>query len=160
MTGRAFAFIAMAVCMASPCAAERASSNIGTLTCTLQDGGDASATANGQTRDMSCAFQPTQGKGEERYTGTIRKTGAGQSLSGKLVLVWSVSGTERKDAAPGFLEQTYVGGEGAAPSAAPGALTGERDQTLALLPLTNNGGARVPAAEITVIDLRYAAVRT
>lgn len=159
MLQRIFAVIALGLCAASPCAAEVARANIGTLTCTLQNGGDGSATLKGQTRDMSCAFQPTQGSAEERYVGTIRKTGAGQSLSGKLVLVWSVTGTERKDAAPGFLGQTYVGAESSPRGATPGMLIGERDQSLALLPLTNTDSARLPA-DITVIELEHAAVRT
>lgn len=163
MLKRRIFIIALALSASSPCLAELARSNIGTLTCTLQNGGDGSATPQGQTRDMSCAFQATQGSDQERYIGTIRKAGAGQSLSGKLVLVWSVAGTERKGAAAGFLEQTYTGGEGPAPaSAAPGALIGERDQSLALVPLTNTDSARLPAAapNITVIELKYAAVRT
>jgi len=96
--------------------------DIGVLTCTMAEGGDApaaNATAAASERDIVCSFQLKNG-GDETYVGRVQ--GVSLSGDGKAALLWTVSGAVATQSGPGLLQQTY-----AADPAAP------KDQTPALI---------------------------
>jgi Protein of unknown function (DUF992) len=102
-------------------------SNIGVLTCT-------SGGTEGKAQTMTCGFKPTAG-GEGRYAGTIG--GSAPQPEGKRVLVWSVLAPANAKVSPNRLSQRFSGGtKGDAKS---GALVGEADPSIVLLPETSAG---------------------
>lgn len=85
-------------------------SNLGTLTCTLAEDGETKQMPPSEERAMRCVFKPTESGVEMTYSGTIRKVGAGQELTGKLVMIWVVQGPKDVKLEPSLFAQTYVGG--------------------------------------------------
>jgi len=111
--------------LAGPAAADKV--DIGVLTCTMAEGGDApaaNATAAASERDIVCAFQLKNG-GEETYVGRVQ--GVSLSGDGRAALLWTVTGVAATPTGPGLLQQSY-----AADPAAP------RDQTPALIGEVNS----------------------
>ena len=81
-----------ALILATAVGAQSPRANLGVLTCTLGEQGEAQGTPVGEGRAMRCVFKPTVGGAEEAFSGLIRKVAQGQIPSGKLVMIWVVQG--------------------------------------------------------------------
>lgn len=109
-------------------------STLGTLTCTLAERGETKQMPPSEERAMRCVFKPTESGVEMTYAGTIRKVGAGDELTGKLVMIWVVQGPKDVKLEPGLFAQTYVGGgdPSSAKGAAANSLMGEENKDITL----------------------------
>jgi Protein of unknown function (DUF992) len=114
-------------------------SNVGVLTCT-SDG------TEGKAQTMTCGFKPTAG-GEGRYAGTI--AGNARQPEGKRVLVWSVLASAKTKVSPNMLSQRFS--LDAKKDGKSGALVGEADPSIILLPETNAAEA---GNTITQLELK------
>ena len=88
--------------------ADKADVEIGMLTCTLGEPGEAptsDASSAGQTRDALCTFKPKNGT-EETYAGKVQ--GVSISADQKGALIWVVKSVTGAAVGPGLLEQTYA----------------------------------------------------
>jgi hypothetical protein len=134
-------------------------SNLGTLTCTLAQDGETKQMPPSEERAMRCVFKPTESGVEMTYSGTIRKVGAGQELTGKLVMIWVVQGPKDVKLEPGLFAQTYVGGGD--PSSSKGAagsgLVGEDNRDITLHAETEQGAPNAGRSIITM-ELRVQSV--
>ena len=74
----------IAVWMTPGMVADSPRTNVGVLTCTVA-GGDKAEAGN-----LTCGFSPTGAGAEEKYVGTVVRSGAAQA--GKQVLIWAVLG--------------------------------------------------------------------
>src|SRR5258705_6770744 len=115
------------VLMCASAALAQEHSNVGVLTCTA--GG-----TEAQSQTMTCGFKPTAG-GEGRYAGTIG--GSARQPEGKRVLVWSVLAPANAKVSPNVLSQRFS--QGTKGDGKSGALVGEADPSIVLLPETNAG---------------------
>ncbi len=119
--------IGMLMLMVATAALAQAHSNVGVLTCT-------SGGTEAQVQTMTCGFKPTAG-GEGTYVGTIG--GSARQPEGKRVLVWSVLASANAKVSPNILSQRtsqVTKGDGKS-----GALIGETDPSIILLPETSAG---------------------
>ena len=115
--------------------------NLGTLTCTLAEDGETQKTPPSEERAMRCVLRPTESGVELTYSGTIRKVGAGQELTGKLVMIWVVQGPKDIKLEPGLFAQTYVGSDSrdSAKGAAANSLVGESNRDITMHAETMQG---------------------
>ncbi len=108
---------------------------LGVLTCGLvyieQTPGGVDAGALRQTRDMLCAFRPTNSGPEEIYTGTLESIGLENELSENRAMIWIVKGLRGTVWSPGLLEQIYAADLAANPGHSP-PLSGESDVSIVL----------------------------
>jgi hypothetical protein len=115
--------------------AQPARTEIGLLTCALaqpgevQDGTD--PTPLRQTRQMLCAFRPTNSGAEEIYTGMLQSVSLEKELSERRVIIWVVKGIAATVGSPGLLQQAYAADLAANPGHAP-PLIGETDVSIVL----------------------------
>jgi uncharacterized low-complexity protein len=122
----------LGIMTAAIASAEKASVNLGVLTCTFVK------PAQDTAKKMTCGFKPAGSGAEEKYSGRIRETG--QDLpAGKVVLIWAVLGPADGKIAAGSLSQRYVKTQGAAAQAP--LLVGETNPSIVLQSETNNGAA-------------------
>ena len=119
--------IGMLVVLFASAALAQEHSNMGVLTCT-------SGGTEAQAQTMTCGFKPTAG-GEGRYAGTIG--GGARQAEGKRVLVWSVLAPANAKVSPNILSQRFS--QGTKKDGKSGALVGEKDPSIVLLPETNAG---------------------
>jgi hypothetical protein len=119
--------IGMLMLMVASAALAQAHSNVGVLTCST--GG-----TEGKADTMTCGFKPTAG-GEGRYAGTIG--GNAPQPEGKRVLVWSVLAPANAKVSPDALSQRFS--QSAKGDGKSGALVGEADPSIILLPETSAG---------------------
>lgn len=109
--------------------------DIGVLTCGLthveQTPGGADAAPMRQSRNMLCAFRPTNSGPEETYTGTLESIGLEQELSENRAMIWVVKGPRGTVWSPGLLEQVYAADLAANPGHSP-PLTGESNASIVL----------------------------
>jgi hypothetical protein len=151
------------LCVAAPGLASQAEAqtprgNLGTLTCTLAEDGEKQKMPPSEERAMRCMFKPTESGVELTYSGTIRKVGAGQELTGKLVMIWVVQGPQDVKLEPKLLAQTYVGGDTtASKGAVANSLIGESNKDITLQAETTQGepNARSP---IMTMELKVQSV--
>jgi hypothetical protein len=140
-----FQSLALFICVAAPGLASQAQAqtprgNLGTLTCTLAEDGEKQKMPPSEERAMRCMFKPTESGVELTYSGTIRKVGAGQELTGKLVMIWVVQGPQDAKLEPKLLAQTYVGGDTtASKGAVANSLIGESNKDITLQAETTQG---------------------
>ena len=120
-------FVGMLVLMLASAAFAQERSNVGVLTCT-SDG------TEGKAQTMTCGFKPTGG-GEGRYAATIG--GSAPQPEGKRVLVWSVLAPANAKVSPNALSQRFS--QGTKGDGKSGALIGEEDPSIILLPETRAG---------------------
>ncbi|MFN3622904.1 MAG: DUF992 domain-containing protein [Hyphomicrobium sp.] len=73
-------------------AAAAPQTDVGTLTCTLEDNGKTDTNPDSQSKAMHCSFKPNGTGPEEVYVGEIKKVGTQTELSAKRVLIWAVIG--------------------------------------------------------------------
>jgi hypothetical protein len=102
------AAIAVTMACAWPAVADPAEVEIGALTCTLGELGEAvaaDAASVGQTRDAMCTFKPNGGP-DETYAGKVQ--GVSISADQKGALIWKVKSTSGGAIGPGLLEQKYA----------------------------------------------------
>ena len=126
--------------------------NLGVLTCTLGEQGEAQGPTVGEGRAMRCVFKSTVEGVEQTFSGVIRKVAQGQIPSGKLVMIWVVQGPEGSKQDPAMLEQTYF----AAPESGGAGLVGERNPQIVLhAEAADSGPAGV---SVTVMQLKLLAV--
>jgi hypothetical protein len=115
--------------------AQQARTEVGLLTCDLTQGEDAESGADAaplrETRDLFCAFRPTNGGPEETYTGTLRSVGLEKELSEKRAMIWVVKGTRATMGLPGVLQQFYAADLAANPGHSP-PLIGETNVSIVL----------------------------
>jgi len=119
---------------------------IGVLTCTLAQPGDAPASdtpaVRGQMRDVLCSFQPKKG-GEETYVGRVQ--GVSISPDAKATVMWLVKGPTGAGSDVGFLEQAYATDpKASAEQMAP--MIGEKDASVVLHSMSDKqeGSASAP----------------
>jgi hypothetical protein len=129
---------------------------LGTLTCSLSDGADASQTA--QVRDIVCRFRAGSLGSEEIYAGTMQSLGQAEALFGRGTVMLEVRGAATVVVAPGLLQQAYAADASAAVSAAT-PLIGETNPAIVLQPLTREEGrvaaGRIrPEAAIIMVELK------
>jgi hypothetical protein len=117
-------FVGMLVLMVTSAALAQERSNVGVLTCT-------SGGTEGKAQTMTCGFKSTGG-GEGRYGATIG--GSAPQPEGKRVLVWSVLAPANAKVSPTVLSQRF------SRDGKLGALIGEGDPSIVLLPETGAGG--------------------
>ena len=134
--------IGILVLMVASAALAQEHSNIGVLTCT-------SGGTEAQPQTMTCGFKPTAG-GEGRYAGTIG--GSAPQPEGKRVLVWSVLAPASAKVSPILLSQRFS--QGTRGDGKSGALFGEADPSIVLLPETSAGEE---GNTITQLDLKLLA---
>jgi len=129
-------------------------SNLGTLTCTLAEAGETQKMPPSEERAMRCGFKPTESGVELTYSGTIRQVGAGQALTGKLVMIWVVQGPKDIKLDPGLFAQTYVGGGGdsggAGKGAAANSLVGESNRDITMHAETTQGAPSTGRSVMTM----------
>jgi hypothetical protein len=128
--------------VASGAQAQTPRGNLGTLTCTLAEDGETQKMPPSEERAMRCVFKPTESGVELTYSGTIRKVGSGQELTGKLVMIWVVQGPKDIKLEPGLFAQTYVGGgdaSGMGRGAAANSLVGESNRDITMHAETTQG---------------------
>jgi hypothetical protein len=127
--------------------AQRADVEIGTLTCTLAEAGDApaseAAAAAGQTRDAVCSFRPRTG-GEEIYAGLMQ--GVSLSPDRKGAVIWLVKGAPGVSLSVGLLEQTFAADPKTA-SDTTGPMIGEANADIALHSMADKAEGSASAAE-------------
>jgi hypothetical protein len=129
-----------AATVASQAEAQTPRGNLGTLTCTLAADGEKQKMPPSEERALRCVFKPTQSGVELTYSGTIRKVGAGQELTGKLVMIWVVQGPQDAKLEPSLLAQTYVGGDTTGNKGAiANSLIGESNKDITLQAETTQG---------------------
>jgi hypothetical protein len=145
----------------APAGAESARGEIGVLTCSVVDLGDAppqsqnSASADADTgmRDLQCAFQPALNGPRETYVGTFQSVGDQQQPT----LMWAVVGPLATPYTPGLLEQTYTADATAAPNK-PAPLLGQNNGALALRSMTETSlaasKAAPPTSMIVIVTLK------
>ena len=143
-----------ALILATSAGAQSPRANLGVLTCTLGEQGEAQGTPVGEGRAMRCVFKPTAGGAEQTFSGLIRKVAQGQIPSGKLVMIWVVQGPGGGKNDPAALEQTYFGAsEG---SGAGSTLIGERNAEIVLQAESEDSGPS--GVSVTVMHLKILAV--
>ena len=115
--------------------------NLGTLTCTLAEDGEKQKMPPSEERAMRCMFKPTESGVELTYSGTIRKVGAGQELTGKLVMIWVVQGPQGCQARAKALGPDLRGGgdTSASKGAVANSLIGESNKDITLQAETTQG---------------------
>jgi uncharacterized protein DUF992 len=102
------AAVMVTTCWACSANAEKADVEIGMLTCTLGEPGEAptsDASSAGQMRDAHCTFKPKNGA-EETYAGKVQ--GVSISADQKGALIWVVKSASGAPVEPGLLQQTYA----------------------------------------------------
>ena len=121
--------VAAAVWACSAAIAQTATDEVGVLTCTLAEAGDAPGSdTGGQIRDALCSFQPRKGA-VETYIGKIR--GFSLSPDATTTVIWLVKAPTGTSLDVGFLEQTYATDpKASAEQMAP--LIGEKDASIVL----------------------------
>jgi hypothetical protein len=119
---------------------------IGVLTCTLAQPGDAPASdtpaVRGQMRDVLCSFQPKRGAGET-YVGRVQ--GVSLSPDAKATVMWLVKAPTGAGLDVGFLEQGYATDpKASAEQMAP--MIGEKDASIVLHSMSDKqeGSASAP----------------
>jgi hypothetical protein len=117
--------------------AQEKRASLGVLTCTSGEGGT-----------LTCGFKPSGSGAEEKYVGTIG--GRADTLMGKIVLIWAVSGPADMKVTAGMLAQRFVKGGQSTPVPT---LVGEQNSSIVLQFETNNSSD----AAITHVDLKLAA---
>jgi hypothetical protein len=124
----------------SAVAAEQSQLEIGVLTCSLAEGGDANSTADvtsgPEIRRMVCVFRPANSGPEEVYGGALQIIGQDHDLLGGRAIIWIVKGTPTTMRPPGMLQQTYAADASAAPDHAP-PLIGETNSSIILLAMAD-----------------------
>lgn len=102
------AFVAVTTCWPCSVIAAKADVEIGVLTCTLGEPGEAlpsTASLTGQTRNAFCTFKPKSGA-DETYAGKIQGVSISQNHRG--ALIWVVRHASRTAVEPGLLQQSYT----------------------------------------------------
>ena len=138
--------------------------DIGVLTCGLiyieQSPGGADAGALRQTRDMLCAFRPTNSGPEEIYTGTLESIGLEKELSENRAMIWIVRGLRGTVWSPGLLEQIYAADLAVNPGHSP-PLSGETDVSIVLqtmadpkMPASADKRQQATIAMVVLVTLR------
>jgi hypothetical protein len=126
--------------------AQQVRMDIGVLTCGLTKTDEAQREAGvaplRQTRELLCAFRPSNGGPEEIYTGTLQSVGLEKELSEKRTMIWVVKGPRQPMGSPGVLQQVYAADLAANPSHSP-PLIGETNVWVALQTLADE---QAPAA--------------
>ena len=126
--------------------AQQARMDIGVLTCGLTKSDEAQREAGvaplRQTRELLCAFRPSNGGPEEIYTGTLQSVGLEKELSEKRTMIWIVKGPRQPMGSPGVLQQVYAADLAVNPSHSP-PLIGETNVWVALQTLADE---QAPAA--------------
>ena len=93
----------------------------------------------GSSKNLTCTFNPADGRPAETYYGTIDRFGLDVGVTGPAVMQWAVLAPTSDPYGPGALQGNYVGASAEA-SAAVGAganlLIGGSDQTITLQPLS------------------------
>lgn len=140
--------------------AEDAKAEIGVLTCSVVDLGDAPSQPQGDAaadpgmRDLECAFRPSLNAPVETYIGSFQSVGDKQQPT----LMWAVIGPLATPYTPGLLQQTYTADASAAPNkTAP--LLGQGNSALTLRSMTetsNDAGkpAQPPTSMIIIVTLK------
>lgn len=143
----------MGPALATDAQAQTPRGNLGTLTCTLAEDGEKQKMPPSEERAMRCVFKPTESGVELTYSGTIRQVGAGQELTGKLVMIWVVQGPKDIKLDPGLFAQTYVGGgdsSGVGKGAAANSLVGESNRDITMHAETTQGGPNAGRSIMTM----------
>ena len=125
--------------------AQQARMDIGLLTCSLTKSNEpreAGVAPLRQTRELLCAFRPSNGGPEEVYTGTLQSVGLEKELSEKRTMIWIVKGPREPMGSPGLLQQVYAADLAVNPSHSP-PLIGETNVWVALQTLADE---QAPAA--------------
>ena len=144
--------------IASQAEAQTPRRNLGTLTCTLAETGEKQQTPPSDERAMRCVLKPTESGVELTYSGTIRKVGAGQDLTGKLVMIWVVQGPQDSKLDPGLFAQTYVGGDTTTTKgAAANTLIGESNKDITMQAETTQGSPET-GRSVMMMELKVQSV--
>lgn len=130
--------------LSSPASAQEVRMEIGLLTCSLAESGEAQVEGElapiGQGWDMLCSFRPSRSGPEETYTGTLQSVGEQQQLTARGVMMWVVKGAPAPESSPGLLQQTYSADvAGAAVQAS--MMVGDADRSIVLHSLAEAGAA-------------------
>jgi hypothetical protein len=145
---------AAALALSAGVAAAQSRVEVGTLDCQVAP---SVSFIVGSVRELGCAFLPSRGGRAHRYHGVVRRIGVDIAISAGARLVWAVYAPtqriHRKD-----LVGVY-GGASAGIAAGPGvganALWGGSNNTIALQPLSVEGGLGVGvAAGVAALELR------
>ncbi len=133
--------LALTTCWAYPTTAQQDGIEIGVLTCTFGESGDADGSAR-QSRDASCTLQPKSGP-EETYAGKAQ--GISVSAQHEGVLIWVVRSTSGRVMEAGILEQEYAI-DPRKPAAQKPPMFGETNSDIALHPMADpsEGSAGAP----------------
>ena len=130
---------------------------VGLLSCIIEGG---MGFIIGSSKELSCTFEPGDGRPPERYVGVVRKLGIDIGVTGKSYVKWGVLAPTVDAYAPGALAGTYVGGS-AEVSVGVGlganALVGGSGKTFVLQPLSVQAQEGLDiAAGLTSFELRSA----
>ena len=148
----------MGTAIAGAAEAQTPRRNLGTLTCTLAEEGEKQKTPPSDERAMRCILKPTESGVELTYSGTIRKVGAGQDLTGKLVMIWVVQGPSDTKLEPGIFAQSYVGGDiTTTKGAAANSLIGESNKEITMQAETTQGSSDA-GRSVMMIELKVQSV--
>lgn len=99
------ASLAMGIMTAVPAAAETRV-EIGLLDCAVEGG---AGFIIGSTKDLTCRFDPADGRPAETYYGSVRKFGLDIGVTGQTIIKWGVLAPTIDSYAPGSLAGNYVG---------------------------------------------------
>jgi hypothetical protein len=131
----------LAVAASQAGAQEFKQTHLGFLTCSLAVASDVQdANTPGplrQTRDMLCAFKPSDEGPEETYSGTFQSISQDQRDVDNAVMIWKVKGARSMLGTPGLLQQLYSIDTGAAPGRAT-PLVGETNSSVMLEAMTED----------------------
>jgi len=156
--------LVMALGVHGMAAAQDVRAQIGLLTCGLTKSEDVQSGADAaplrQTRELLCAFRPTNGGPEEIYSGTLQSVGLEKELSEKRAMIWVVKGTRETVGSPGLLQQVYAADVAANPGYSP-PLIGESNMSIVLqtladeqAPASADKKQQITIAVVVLITLR------
>jgi Protein of unknown function (DUF992) len=131
----------MAVAATEAAGQQTGLTHLGYLTCSLAVASDVQdANTPGplrQTRDMLCAFKPSDEGPEETYFGTFHSISQDLRDVESAVMIWNVRGARSMLGTPGLLQQLYSIDAGAAPGRAT-PLVGETNSSVLLEAMTED----------------------
>lgn len=150
------AAIAVWAASALPSAAETRV-EIGLLSCVIEGG---VGFIIGSSKELSCTFEPGNGRPPENYVGAVRKLGVDIGITGKSYVKWGVLAPTVEAYSRGSLAGKYVGASAQATAGVglgANALVGGSGKTFVLQPLSVQAqeGLNV-AAGLTSFELRSA----
>jgi hypothetical protein len=138
--------VALTTCWAFSAVAEQVDVEIGVLTCTLGEHGEAPASnapSGGQTRDALCTFKAKSGP-EETYAGRFQGVSISTDQNG--ALIWRVKSASGAAVEPGLLQQSYAS-DPTKPADQMPPLIGEANSDIALHSMADKSEGSASATE-------------